>query len=113
IPQGRGMVKWQPFATMPEQYERIAKMMEDQTMTDKPLIAEDMLVYNERLLVNLLNQQAFIRYWSAGYEVYIRCTVEYLDESSKIVVVLKDHELFHIPFDTIYEVQDASYSKYE
>ncbi|MDU4770010.1 MAG: hypothetical protein E6X74_09470 [Staphylococcus lugdunensis] len=24
IPKGRGSVKWQPFATIPEQYERIA-----------------------------------------------------------------------------------------
>ncbi|MEC5417099.1 YolD-like family protein, partial [Staphylococcus hominis] len=23
IPQGRGMIKWAPFAVMPEQYERI------------------------------------------------------------------------------------------
>ena len=53
-----------------------------------------------------------IRYWSAGYEVYIRCIVEYLDESSKMIIVSKYHELFHILFDTIYEVQDAGYSIY-
>nr|WP_213809888.1 hypothetical protein [Jeotgalicoccus sp. WY2] len=49
------MIKWQPFATMPEQYERIAKIMEDHAKIGKPLINEGMVAYNERLLVELLN----------------------------------------------------------
>jgi len=109
IPKGRGMIKWQPFATMPEQYEKIFKMIEDNAKIEKPIINEDISYQNERLLVQLLNQKAIIRYWSEGYEIFIRCLVEYLDGSSKIVVVSKDNEMFHIPFDNIYEVQDAGY----
>ncbi|MDW8570471.1 hypothetical protein AABD40_12880 [Staphylococcus shinii] len=29
IPQGRGMVKWQVFKTLPEQYERLKQYIQD------------------------------------------------------------------------------------
>jgi len=30
IPQGRGMIKWAPFATMPEQYESVNQLIYEQ-----------------------------------------------------------------------------------
>src|SRR5699024_7567365 len=95
IPQGRGMIKWQPFATIPEQYEKIARMIEDNAKIEKPIINEDTSYQNEQLLAQLLNQKAIIRYWSEGYEIFIQCMIEHLDGSSKIVVVSKDNEIFH------------------
>jgi hypothetical protein len=47
IPQGRGMFKWQPFATMPEQYERIAKMIDDQAKCNPPSFDNEILVMLE------------------------------------------------------------------
>ena len=35
IPQGRGMVKWQPFKTMPEQYERLEQYILDQNKIER------------------------------------------------------------------------------
>lgn len=109
IPTGRGMVKWQPFATMPEQYEKVASMMEHNAMVEKPIINDDIADQNERLLKELLNGKAIVRYWNHGFEVTLDCTIEYLDSSAKIVIASKNNELIHIPFDTIYEVQNYSY----
>ncbi|MGS0654949.1 YolD-like family protein [Staphylococcus arlettae] len=43
IPKGRDLVKWQPFASIPEQYEQIAQYMEDQNKIDKPILSDDQL----------------------------------------------------------------------
>lgn len=37
------MVKWQPFKTMPEQYERLEQYVEEQNKIDKPLLSDDQL----------------------------------------------------------------------
>ncbi|MEJ7422961.1 YolD-like family protein, partial [Staphylococcus haemolyticus] len=41
IPQGRGMVKWAPFATLPEQFERIHEYILDQDKIQRPTLSED------------------------------------------------------------------------
>ncbi len=36
VVRGRGMVKWNPFASIPEQYEEIHRMFEEQYKVPKP-----------------------------------------------------------------------------
>ncbi|MDW4420896.1 YolD-like family protein, partial [Staphylococcus saprophyticus] len=36
IPKGRGIVKWQAFKTLPEQYEQLEQYIQDQNKIDKP-----------------------------------------------------------------------------
>lgn len=43
IPQGRGMVKWAPFATLPEQFERLHQYVTDQTKVERPVLSEDQI----------------------------------------------------------------------
>ncbi|MDN6630699.1 MAG: YolD-like family protein, partial [Staphylococcus equorum] len=43
IPQGRGMVKWAPFATLPEQFETIQQYLVDQNKIDRPILSDDQL----------------------------------------------------------------------
>ncbi|MCU5746185.1 YolD-like family protein [Staphylococcus sp. SQ8-PEA] len=43
IPQGRGMVKWAPFATLPEQFERIHEYILDQDKIQRPTLSDDQL----------------------------------------------------------------------
>ncbi|MGX0704593.1 hypothetical protein [Staphylococcus capitis] len=56
ISKGRGSVKWQPFATIPEQYQQLEQFMKDQNKTDCPNLFEDQL--------QLLNERA---YWKMHY----------------------------------------------
>ena len=37
IPKGRGIVKWQAFKTLPEQYEQLEQYIQDQNKIDKPI----------------------------------------------------------------------------
>ena len=41
IPQGRGKIKWQAFATLPEQFEILNKIIQNQDKTEKPILTED------------------------------------------------------------------------
>lgn len=36
VVRGRGMMKWNPFASIPEQYEEIHRMFEEQYKVPKP-----------------------------------------------------------------------------
>lgn len=54
IPKGRGMVKWAPFATLPEQFERLHQYAVDQTKIDRPILSEDQ--------INELNQKIYIAF---------------------------------------------------
>ncbi|MEB8070175.1 YolD-like family protein [Staphylococcus xylosus] len=38
IPVGRGIVKWQAFKTLPEQYEQLEQYIQDQNKIDRPSI---------------------------------------------------------------------------
>lgn len=61
IPAGRGMVKWAPFATLPEQFETIHQYMIDQNKIDRPVLSDDQLAQlNIRLHEALQNPNLLI-----------------------------------------------------
>jgi len=41
IPQGRGKIKWQAFATLPQQFEILNKIIQNQDEIEKPILTED------------------------------------------------------------------------
>lgn len=69
IPQGRGNVKWQPFATMPEQYARIEQYMLDQNKIDRPILSDDQpKTLNEKLINKMFNNPYIeLNYFEEGY----------------------------------------------
>ena len=69
IPQGRHMVKWAPFKTMPEQYERIEQYMLDQNKIERPILSDDQLNnLNEQLIDKMFNNPYIeLRYFEDGY----------------------------------------------
>ena len=44
IPKGRGMIKWAPFATMPQQYTDINKKIESQTYQYMPQLSDEQII---------------------------------------------------------------------
>ncbi|MRS25924.1 YolD-like family protein [Bacillus sp. RIT694] len=73
--KGRGMVKWQPFASMPEQYEIIREMISDLNKIPKPIVTEDM---KEQLQIGLVQslqnkEEILISYYRDGmvHDMYI------------------------------------------
>ncbi|MBF7023655.1 YolD-like family protein [Staphylococcus kloosii] len=69
IPQGRKMVKWQPFATIPEQYERLEQYMLDQNKIERPILSDDQLKeLNSKLIDKMFNDPYIeLKCFSNGY----------------------------------------------
>lgn len=69
IPKERGIVKWQAFKTMPEQYEQLEQYIQDQNKIEKPILDDDQLnELNNKLIFKMYNDPSIeLRYFENGY----------------------------------------------
>lgn len=109
IPVGRGMIKWAPFATMPEQYESVNQLICEQSLSPEPKLTDDTIINNERAALELINQTAIVRYWSSGQEVMIECEIIKLDKESQSLLVRKNEQILNIYFYHIYEIKRGGF----
>ncbi|KRG08822.1 YolD-like family protein [Staphylococcus sp. NAM3COL9] len=81
IPQGRGMVKWAPFATLPEQFETIQKYLVDQNKIDRPILSDDQLNELNLQLHQALHTDSYIHieYYQAGWLETIHIKIKNID----------------------------------
>lgn len=77
IPKGRGMVKWQPFATLPEQFERLKQYVADQDKIERPVLSDDQLHELNLQLHQALHQNYLVQIeyyeegWISDIDMYI------------------------------------------
>lgn len=109
IPQGRGMIKWAPFATMPEQYENVDRLMEEQSHVPAPNLNTDQWQHLELKLRECIDENVILRYWQAGHEFIIECTLVSVDDWSESVTAIKDGNILTIEFRHIYSVDRYDY----
>ncbi|MDT0694780.1 YolD-like family protein [Mammaliicoccus sciuri] len=101
------MIKWQPFATMPQQYETINQYIKDQSKTDKPILDELAL----RDLNDVLAQKLFydppatIKYWENGYYKSIECEINKFDSERNVLEVLENGEKVRLAMDSIVSIE--------
>lgn len=93
IPQGRGMIKSQPFATMPEQFENVGNLIEAQLHVFKPDFTVELQQELELKLRELQGCNVILRYWSDSYEFQVECIIEDVDNWSRLITVRKDDSL--------------------
>ena len=69
IPQGRGMVKWQAFKTLPEQYEQLEQYIQGQNKIDRPSLSDHQLNdLNDKLIFKMYRDPTIeLRYFVDGY----------------------------------------------
>ncbi|MFQ3901724.1 YolD-like family protein [Staphylococcus sp. 50Mo3-1] len=69
IPKGRGMVKWQAFKTLPEQYEQLEQYIQDQNKIDRPSLSDHQLNdLNDKLIFKMYHDPTIeLRYFVDGY----------------------------------------------
>ena len=81
IPQGRGMVKWAPFATLPEQFERIHEYILDQDKIQRPTLSEDQLNELNCMMHQALDdeQPVQMEYYQAGALHTVKLHITHID----------------------------------
>ena len=109
IPQGRGMIKWAPFATMPEQYENVSRMKVEQAHVPKPNLTDELQQELELNLRELGGKNVILRYWNDGYEYQVECVIESMDDWSRVVTVRKEDSFMFVQFEYIYSVDEYDY----
>lgn len=109
IPQGRGIVKWQPFKTMPQQYEMIDQYIEDQNKVDIPLLSDDQLeLINEKVQYKMKNHiVSDVSYWKNGYISTLQCYISNVDTLEGIMLVTTENgkDKIKIPLNYIVSVE--------
>lgn len=81
IPQGRGKIKWQAFATLPEQFETIQQYIIDQNKITRPVLSDDQLAeLNIRLHEALQYAQPVeVKFYNNGFVDSVRLTIYRID----------------------------------
>lgn len=81
IPMGRGMIKWAPFATLPEQFETIQQYIIDQNKITRPVLSDDQLAeLNIRLHEALQYAQPVeVKFYNNGLVDSVRLTIYRID----------------------------------
>ena len=81
IPMGRGMIKWAPFATLPEQFETIQQYIIDQNKITRHVLSDDQLAeLNIRLHEALQYAQPVeVKFYNNGFVDSVRLTIYRID----------------------------------
>ncbi|SAO62826.1 YolD-like family protein [Staphylococcus aureus] len=81
IAMGRGMIKWAPFATLPEQFETIQQYIIDQNKITRPVLSDDQLAeLNIRLHEALQYAQPVeVKFYNNGFVDSVRLTIYRID----------------------------------
>jgi len=100
---GRTIVKWQPFASIPQQFKGIRDIIDNQNKTKQPILDEDELERINYLLVESLeyNLDVLVDYWDKGYIKTLFGTIKKVDMINRSVY-LND------TFDTVYDLSLSS-----
>lgn len=109
IPQGRGMIKWAPFATMPEQFENVNRMKVEQAHVPKPALTNEQQQELEVKLRESVGRNVILRYWQDGYEYQVECIIEGVDDWSRVVTASKEGSFMFVQFEHIYSVDEYDY----
>ncbi|GBW43850.1 TPA: YolD-like family protein [Staphylococcus aureus] len=81
IPMGRGMIKWAPFATLPEQFETIQQYIIDQNKITRPVLSDDQLAELNIRLHEVLQyaQPVEVKFYNNGFVDSVRLTIYRID----------------------------------
>ncbi|WP_251522126.1 YolD-like family protein [Staphylococcus sp. Marseille-Q6910] len=108
IPNGRGIVKWQPFKTMPQQYQILDDYMKSQDKVDMPLLSDEQIhIINDTILWKMKRKHvANLSYWKNGYISSIPCFIKKINqlEGTMSVTNEQQNETLEIPLTNIVNV---------
>ncbi|PGZ69837.1 YolD-like family protein [Bacillus sp. AFS029637] len=88
IPKGREMVKFTPFAAMPEQFAGIREIIKEKNKVTRPILTdEEKELIGNMLLCSLLSEkEILITYYEDGYLLSSYMTVVGIDQQNSAVI---------------------------
>ncbi|MGH0798220.1 YolD-like family protein [Bacillus mycoides] len=88
MPKGRGMIKWQGFAAIPEQFAGIREIIKEKNTVSRPnLTSEEKELIENMLLCSLLSEEEIlITYYEDGYLLNGYMTIVDIDPLNSVVI---------------------------
>ncbi|MBG9615215.1 YolD-like family protein [Bacillus cereus] len=108
IPRGRGMQKFLAFASMPEQFEGIRQLLQEQIKIDKPILDEQQKEEIERVFWQALRTQCEgdLYYFRDGYIHHEIVTIQRIDGQNQKILTTDAFQFQHwFSFDEIIDFQ--------
>jgi len=88
----RGMRKWRPFASMPEQYIGLNKVLEGLNKVEKPILSEDQQEQINEVLMraNGTDQKVLLTYFKRGECIAEPCNIHSINVHTKTLYFFDD-----------------------
>ena len=97
----RGMKKWAPYKSLPEQEKYLKKLKEGQEKVERPVMSSDEMEEINEILVNYAGEEVLISYWRNEKINSVSTTIKKIDVDNKKIVLpdrktINFHELIKL-----------------
>ena len=97
----RGMKKWAPYKSLPEQEKYLKKLKEGQEKVERPVMSSDEMEEINEILVNYAGEEVLISYWRNEKINSVSTTIKKIDVNNKKIVLpdrktINFHELIKL-----------------
>ncbi|MEH6887407.1 YolD-like family protein [Priestia megaterium] len=88
----RGMKKWRPFATMPEQYIGLKEIINKQAEVAQPVLTEEQMEQMNFTLIEALhtNKQVYLTYYKKGQCMTEKGLIQFVDSLGNLFVFIDE-----------------------
>ena len=83
----RGMKKWAPYKSLPEQEKYLKKLKEGQEKVERPIMSSDEMEEINEILVNYAGEEVLISYWRNEKINSVSTTIKKIDVDNKKIVL--------------------------
>ncbi|MDT0150430.1 YolD-like family protein [Priestia aryabhattai] len=90
--ESRGMKKWRPFATMPEQYIGLKEVINKQLEVDQPVLTEEQMEQVNFTLIEALhtNKQVYLTYYQRGQCITETGFIQFVDSLGDVFIFIDE-----------------------
>ncbi len=88
----RGMKKWRPFASMPEQYTGLQEVINKQAEVPQPLLTEEQMEQINFTLIEALhtNKQVYLTYYKNGQSITDTGFIQFVDSLGDLFIFIDE-----------------------
>ena len=83
----RGMKKWAPYKSLPEQEKYLKKLKEGQEKVERPVMSSDEMEEINEILVNYAGEEVLISYWRNEKINSVSTMIKKIDVDNKKIVL--------------------------
>ncbi|WP_243550499.1 YolD-like family protein [Priestia megaterium] len=90
--ESRGMKKWRPFATMPEQYIGLKEVINKQLEVNQPVLTEEQMEQMNFTLIEALhrNKQVYLTYYKKGQIITETGFIQFVDYLEDLFIFIDE-----------------------